>query len=43
MDLVSSSTNSGTPSVLVRICLSIGTQKGPPIGVQKGPLSLRFV
>jgi hypothetical protein len=23
--------------------LSIGTQKGPPIGVQKGPLSLRIV
>jgi hypothetical protein len=23
--------------------VSIGTQKGPPIGVQKGPLSLRIV
>jgi hypothetical protein len=26
----------------VLIGLSIGTQKGPPIGVQKGPLSLRI-
>jgi hypothetical protein len=26
-----------------RANLSIGTQKGPPIGVQKGPLSLRIV